>query len=475
MDAGFKCDEQEKNSRDQIMDPKKTELIASIDGEIIDAFCADLTEIAKDQQECIESPLRTEIFYRISEFLKSAGDNIDVVVKGTNVVLAIFTCLRNSCSTSVCCNALYCLNCLLQLSRIARKKTLEGEIKVIEEGEEVVKTNLHILIKMLRGPSILPYACESLRILIEKEPDSIVHMVKEENIIGALLACEERQADPFKLTSVVCLLVKVIDNCKELVRPDMDQTIKLFLTCNHGYLFLVSASLQQFSLLLENYEGDPSVILRREIFDKLLFYSKESLKWDPRGSIFGRTIEVWNQVIARFEINEFILSNVYSLLDILNSILNEGVAIPCLSRVLFLVSNLALNHRIAEQMFRLEIVHKLLICPDDLTTKDKEIYYTMFCNEVITLGKKMIELDCFEEIFAGCLILAPNAFWDGFHTNFLKVILMLIDNELAEMIDMDDLYVYFEELEEKEHILSLETCELFAQIQSKLSDDDDGD
>ena len=439
-------------------------------------FVGLLNQIAADPSQDDYVQPTAEVFENLINICQSFNADFEEFIISTDVIAAIFFCLRNSFSTNVCCNAIYFLIYLLDRSKAARKKTIKGMITVIEDGQEVGKSFIHILLKVMRGPSIMPYACHALKILIEKEPQSANYLIQNEHIIPVLYKMQESQADPFKLVSILDLIKSLTVNSDSAVEAYFEPFFNLFFTVNCNYLFLLDATLDLFSLILNKQVGKDFYFVSKKVYMRLLDITSISMKNDNSGMILGKVIEIFNELFIRFRNDpDFNSEYVFQFMDKLRELIEAYPNFPFKSRIFFLFSNFILDQRYVSAIVKKEFPLSLLTLTDDLTMKEKETFFIWICNAINQIPDVMYNIQSIGDIFSDMLMFASSAFNKTFHILYLNTLKTTIqlNPALLECIDLDDMSSYLDDLNDDDQFLGIDNANvLLCEVHSLLFGDE---
>ena len=448
-----------------------------IDEDFLNQFVSILNQIAMDPNDDNYISPPAGAFNQILEMYQIIPeDQKDNFLKSTNAIISLFICLRNSFSTTVCCNTLFTLNCMLLTSDFARKKAIYGEIEVLEDGIPTTKSFIHILLKVMRGPSIMPYACQTLKILIEKVPDCASYLIEHEPIMRILYSIQATQADPFKLASVLHLIIKFVQMTEASLTGDFEPIMNLFMTTNINYIFIVDASLQLFSILISTEDSKSDYYITDDVFMRLNYLLDQIPKVDKECQLLGHIIEIYNQLYVHYhQHRNFNTEYYFQMMDKILAISESVYLAKIRSRLFFFFSNLIQDEGMAAAIFNKGFIMFFVSLTDDMTMIEKETFFTLIANGILTLKERMFEnIENIGDILSDMLAFAPNAFNKKFHISFLKV-LQFIANffpQMLEVFDESDMECYFDSLPDDTEFIAISGSEdLMNTVHSLLFDE----
>ena len=390
---------------------------------------------------------------QIERILKKNNFPIDEILESTEIIPKLLIFLKSS-STNICLSTLHLLITLINLSKYPLKFLI---------------SDLHSLVRIIRGPNLMPFVCYILINLIEFSPKISNTLIINEKIIPIIMNLITNQVSNKMSGYLIYLLSKILKNAKKsmfyLKNLENKETIlRNLILFSHHFIdysdtienWVLNSILSIFILTINYWNEDFLFILPDSIIINLLNLTKNNLN----NLIYLHLIEVWNKIFIKFP-NLFLKNNYF---EILINYLFEKFN----SRVFFLLSNFASNINFSYKLIESNLLINLLNEIDNFNLYEKENIYFIFLNLILIEKNLLNFIDLIELLFNQIFDFIISSISPLFKLNFLNCLNKLIELNYLEKISIDKnillnlLQNFIEEFENLE--ISIKSQEIFNLI-----------
>ncbi|EAX96838.1 hypothetical protein TVAG_470030 [Trichomonas vaginalis G3] len=373
-----------------------------------------------------------ETYMKLLDFITNCGKELEEFLIFSNAIRILGESL-NSSSTNTCSNSLHIMAAIAYRSHKARSECIDY---------------IHIILKLMRGPSILPYAVELLQVIVLYEPWCIQQLQKDEQIFDKLFNYMLMQLDNYKI-SYLCTLVNSLLKYYPDYTPSeksFNFILQLFMGVNFRDPEVLSSIITIYTTFAKKFESNKiNQFFPSDVFERLCELTTTAPLWDNTSSVISRLLELWNLLIVKYGIILFAQEAMGTIFETLLGVFpNSAVK----SRFYFLFSNIAAIPEFAEPFFLSGAFDAIYQNVVDMPAIEKENFFFTLCNLVKTLGPQVCNRSDFAELLSECVSFAPSSRSPDFGPIFLEFILISynFNNHLFSAVDLDDLLEYLEEM-----------------------------
>lgn len=394
----------------------------------------DLQEVTRQLLEQINAnEANAETYEHLLSLFPEKGKEQEEFLQTIGVIQALGASLQ-SYSTNTCANSLHAMAFFAKRSHKAREDCFDY---------------IHIIIKLMRGPLILPYAIKLVQILILYEPQLVSKLVKQENIIEKLIDTASYQIDSHRIGYICSLINSLIKFYPSFTPTEylVGKSINFFLGINYYDAEIITSVMTLFTTLLKNYDlYHMSIFNAEEVFNRLCFLTEQSQSWDPSWSVISRCLECWNVLVMKYSTLLFTEGGIVNMFRAIFSTFKHPC--PIRSRYYFFLSNIAAIPEFAAIFMNEGLFDIVVQSANDMNINEKENFYFLVCNLVKTLGTGVCDHPHFGEMFVDCFAFAPSAHSLDFEALFLELVLVVYNynSSFLDRVDMEDFSDYVDDV-----------------------------
>jgi len=356
---------------------------------------------------------------------------LDVVLFESKGIENLIECLKSS-STVVCRASLHCIYIIMLKSTFPHK---------------VLLSNLHSFVRIMRGPSLMPFVCMILIEVVEHLPQASNTLLKNEHIIALVLSLLDHQVSKTMTGFLLLLLSRVWKKAKKSMvyiretqygvtfeRRLISFLHNYVLYCSLDDIWVLYPSLCLFESCIKHWNDDCSIIIPNSVIYKLIELTDKTSSAGSN-SLLPVIIEVWNIIVIKY-FNELVLLDV---IDVIIQILLRHCEIDKapISRILFFFCNVSATNEGSRIIISHDIFGSAYEMYSSFSMSSKENLLFLFMNLLLNCFETMTNSTSFSSIFADCIDFVTCSISPDYSLVFLKSIEMINQQNSKILTDMD--------------------------------------